>query len=924
MKPVRLTVQGFMAFRLHQQVDFTGLDLFAIVGPTGSGKSALLDAMTFALFGATPRLGLSGMEALISQNEQGASVSLEFEVRGQLHKVARTRGRKASQNQVVLETWDAASERWSTQAKGKVAETNERIVEVLGLDFAAFTRAVLLPQGEFSAFLKGKSSDRQKLLGDLLNLGEVAQMATFARERTKGYSAQLDGIHRLLTGEYEGISAEVLTGWQAEQAAADTRSEALAEAREELNTTLQRLRELGKLSEAHGRARAALHTHEAQTEGVRRGAVQASAARRVAGVLPLIGSAQRGAEAAQRAAGAAAVQAEARATAGRGSEAAGVRLNVAQAAADRLPEHEERAQMLREAEALAVRLRLVGGRVDAAHAQPLPWNEEAHAQAAAAAERLKKNALERVKLEAERAALERRKLDLQAEEALQKRELAELERVTETGMKARSDLDALKAEQGVAQSRAGILAHVHLLHLGEPCPLCEQPVTVLPQSEPSGEAAKLTLLNTRVQGQEAVLDSLRLKLSDLRVSTKTRNTTLQGAAEKLREEESHLVSRETDLYAAEEALKSALTGDPLMGDPADLAARYLAGLAGQLRLVGRNPAADRQKLLAQMAEIRRAHDEARTLQAQADSAQAAAAAAYASALTQVAEREAEAQQATETLAAALAALGLSAEQASAAALPEAEIVRLEAAAAQHEQTRQRLSAELGELERKLGAQSFDPSRLSAAERDLAGLDAEIRSAQQASGQLAQKLLAGRERLARKETLIAEAAEVARSLDTWKTLSGALGVSAFQQYLLQEVESRLLQGAGQLLLDISDGRYRLALEDGDYVVQDLWNAGETRAVRTLSGGETFLASLALAIALSDYLAGNQILGALFLDEGFGTLDPQALEAVAGALENLRTGGRMVGVITHIESLSDRLPHHLLVSKSAAGSSVQRLQ
>ena len=107
-----------------------------------------------------------------------------------------------------------------------------------------------------------------------------------------------------------------------------------------------------------------------------------------------------------------------------------------------------------------------------------------------------------------------------------------------------------------------------------------------------------------------------------------------------------------------------------------------------------------------------------------------------------------------------------------------------------------------------------------------------------------------------------------------------------------------------------------------MVQDLWNAGEVRGVKTLSGGETFLASLSLAIALSDYLAGNRVLGALFLDEGFGTLDPQALEAVANALENLRTQGRMVGVVTHVESLSERLPSRLLVTKSVAGSSVQR--
>ena len=203
MKPVRLSVQGFMPFRLHQHVDFTGLDLFAIIGPTGSGKSALLDAMTFALYGATPRLGLSGMEALISQNEQGASVSLEFEVRGQLHKVARSRGRRASQNALTFESWDAAGERWNTQVSGKVAETNLKIAEVIGLDFAAFTRAVLLPQGEFSAFLKGKNTERQKLLGDLLNLGEVAQMATFARERSKTFQ-RLASASGMSTGKAMG------------------------------------------------------------------------------------------------------------------------------------------------------------------------------------------------------------------------------------------------------------------------------------------------------------------------------------------------------------------------------------------------------------------------------------------------------------------------------------------------------------------------------------------------------------------------------------------------------------------------------------------------------------------------------------------------------------------------------------------------
>ena len=208
-------------------------------------------------------------------------------------------------------------------------------------------------------------------------------------------------------------------------------------------------------------------------------------------------------------------------------------------------------------------------------------------------------------------------------------------------------------------------------------------------------------------------------------------------------------------------------------------------------------------------------------------------------------------------------------------------------------------------------------------RDLTATDAALKEVREQAGRLAQSELDLRARLERKGTIETQAQAASRQLDTWQTLTNTLKANEFQQFLLAEVEAQLLTRAGILLHDISDGRYRLALDKGDYVVQDLWNAGEVRGVKTLSGGETFLASLSLAIALSDYLAGNKILGALFLDEGFGTLDPQALEAVAGALENLRTQGRMVGIVTHVESLSERLPSRLLVTKSVAGSSVHRL-
>ena len=185
------------------------------------------------------------------------------------------------------------------------------------------------------------------------------------------------------------------------------------------------------------------------------------------------------------------------------------------------------------------------------------------------------------------------------------------------------------------------------------------------------------------------------------------------------------------------------------------------------------------------------------------------------------------------------------------------------------------------------------SHLAQVTRDLTATDAALTAAREQAGRLAEQERQLRERLERKADIHARAQAASRALDTWQTLTNSLKANEFQQFLLAEIEAQLLTRAGILLFEISDGRYRLALQDGEYVVQDLWNAGEVRGVKTLSGGETFLASLSLAIALSDYLAGNRVLGALFLDEGFGTLDPQALEAVANALENLRTQGRKIG-------------------------------
>jgi exonuclease SbcC len=134
------------------------------------------------------------------------------------------------------------------------------------------------------------------------------------------------------------------------------------------------------------------------------------------------------------------------------------------------------------------------------------------------------------------------------------------------------------------------------------------------------------------------------------------------------------------------------------------------------------------------------------------------------------------------------------------------------------------------------------------------------------------------------------------------------------------------GARHLML-LSQGRYSLLYDGSDFLVADHWNADRERSVKTLSGGETFLAALSLSLALAERIVGmaaqaggGAALECLFVDEGFGALDAESLEAAVQALETLQGGNRMVGVVTHLQQLAERLPARLCVETDAGKARV----
>jgi exonuclease SbcC len=161
----------------------------------------------------------------------------------------------------------------------------------------------------------------------------------------------------------------------------------------------------------------------------------------------------------------------------------------------------------------------------------------------------------------------------------------------------------------------------------------------------------------------------------------------------------------------------------------------------------------------------------------------------------------------------------------------------------------------------------------------------------------------------------------------RQLGDLLRSDRFPRWLVAAAVNVLVADASANLAVLSGGQFDLTYDDGEFFVIDHTDADSRRSVRTLSGGETFQASLALALALSSQISGLAAAGAarldsIFLDEGFGTLDPETLEVVATTLETLAQGKRMVGVVTHVAALAERVPVRFIVSRDARTSSVIR--
>ncbi len=920
MRPLKLALSGFTCFREPTEVSFEDLELFAISGMTGSGKSTLLDAITYALYGQTARLGTRLGDTLFSPNLDKLSVQLTFSSGSETYRVARVSERKGARgpkNETRVEhlgpdaTWKQLSE------SEKIKDADRKLEEIVGLTYDNFTKAVLLPQGAFDNFLHAKPGERTNLLRDLLGLSVTAEMAKRAGERARDAGTRAKGLEERLTHDYADVTPERRRTLNAELGTLSEAQTTLLTARQTLAERVQALKALQALLDEQAevaRELAALQAREDEIARDRRVLAQAQDAEKLVPYLSDL-------EARQHKVQDLSAQQERVKNELAGAETAlgkaKTALETAEQGAQTLPELAARTEGLAETRPLLTLLKSRGGSLKLADGAKASYTDAAWE---AVQDRLRElPELERARGDVTDMQMRRNQAQKDKEEIQTrlKEAQAALTKLTTEGKAAKTRREKAEAafEEAVRVAPAAAL-RPHL-HVGEACPVCEQTVAALPPPV-TGELGELKAARDKAV---TLHEQLKEVYTEQRTTSKTLEARLEGVAERVSRAEEDLGHRLKHLDELADKLGER--------EPARLRAKLtaaqralLAGLAGSIleKTQGLDPEAAHAALTKERTRLetalRGAQSAFHTAQRNVDRLSAEA--------FSVGERLGEAvdsqAQTAKVFAELLSRTSFSGPDALRAAARSSEQQRLLTDKTErYAHDLEQLTRQAAGLELRLAGRTLEPGALDAARTEQAQTETRLGEVQTRLGALKGELARLAEQLETAKRLRTERDELEKTAALYGTLARDLMVNQFPAYMLERVQAELAQRASDILKTVTEGRYDLFFYGDEYVVLDAWTGSE-RSARTLSGGESFITSLALALALSDTLAGNTSLGALFLDEGFGTLDAETLEGVCKVLESLTAHGRMVGVITHVAALTERLPDRLVVRKGPEGSVV----
>ncbi len=1048
MRPEKLTLKNIGPFCGSHLIDFNGLGtIFLVYGKTGAGKTTLFDALCYAFYGEVPggRKGLvRQMRSHFAGEDAECAVTLEFRLGNRRYRINRVLPRskitrKGTSSEIPEESTleECSGDLWKNLSCTNKRDTDQKIVDLIGLSAEEFSRIVLLPQGQFADFLKQNSNERKEVLSKLFPVGHYTRVIELAQERAR------EAVQQVAAAETQ---LEEIRSNYAERSAGCDGGELLRRI-EELRLSQSTLRnELGKARILQEQQRALTakksqaltlekrldELNEAAPAHKERGEALAAAAR----ASPLLERYRHFRELRDRFTALNSDQRE-----------LNIQLDSSRAELKILENQSAEMQALgRLKEELLIQreqLALASGiaaTMTAETAEITQLERDKKQQGAALGESERELALiveKLATLEADLRELENRSVlrDQAQSRLLRARNMLEISsalKLKQGALSAHSGAFAeteqaaenLKRDREILRSDIAVLEELlqkqrdggEAAHLaatltdGQPCPVCGSTAHPAPALHPAPSDFSLP---ERLQAAKGNLERLEAKLQESAAHCAARKADIaqcEAAIAELRgrardsapvgiaggsiaaggtvnrgdndtgasaaasdipspaEAEKQLQTAVEAINAAEQLLR--LSRDALsasrdlnqktaalrsaVSDGREQLARTEQNLAvlkasikekkqRYLQALGKNAPEEtdpeealekcKGKILQAEADLHSWSEKssaARSRLAVLEGKQSGLVEALESTDTQL-------QQETEQLNAACQRAGFEGPQLlEKALLDDAQRTALENAVQSYEAEIAGHKARLAGLQAELAAWSGpEEAEVTATIATLEDrMESENRLLEKLSGDLA-TLQATRAQL---EQLEARRADLSASKNTLvalaKDLTGKNPLNrGFDAWILGMYLEEITDYANKRLERISDGRYRLQLNESYRKGNSLSGleleifdgyTGLTRPTGTLSGGETFMASISLALGLADSIlarSGGLQLDAVFIDEGFGSLDEASLERAIGILDEIR-GQRMVALISHVSELKNRIPNRIEVIKTGSGSRIRK--
>lgn len=981
MKILSVRLQNLNSLRGEWLIDFrqppfNQSNIFAITGPTGAGKTTILDAICLALYHQTPRLKTSPTSnELMTRHSSECLAEVEFEVAGTGYRAFWSQRRARGQSDGNLQPAKTELAKLDgTILTDKTSDKLRLISEITGLDFGRFTKSMLLAQGGFAAFLNADANERAELLEELTGTDIYGRISQQVFNDCREQKSKLE-LLQAKAGAVELLSSEQQQALNDELAAAKTtlaaKQQAVSEQRrllrwrEQLDSAKQ---EMSRAEHELTQATAAIATHQPELLQLQNHAP----ANKLAPLYQALQTQQQQQAQCQQEQALLTQQLQTGQQQQAGLLWQGMQYFKQQQyrVAEQLQQLGATQQQLEQQQhalaaqhaALSAQLTRLDNDLAGAEPQKLRQQQQQQRERQYQLQQLQQQLQLQHKQQQQYNALTQQISGLQHAQQPLGAELLQLRQRYKTLSEQVKDKKQLLAQQLLIMQ---LSEHRVRLQPEQPCPLCG--ATVHPAVEHYQQ-----LNSSDTEQQLAAKEAELLHVQQDGEALSKRDAALQAELRQLSQQQAQLAKDLAELAASIEqqsthrsAASVAIELETLSASLNEAGQRLgqleqwqhqrqqckeqqqqlTAGLADnqhQQQIVRQQSAGSTDQQAELGTQFNHWQLQWQALQQPEPSPQAASndLKAISSALQQLQQRmqqwqgqqqvlERQQQQllkalqrSTQQWQQALTYSSFTDEAAfKAALLSDSEfnaLQQLQQRLQQAEIAARRLLTDWQQRYQALAQQQL--SVLAAAElnQQLQQLEQQVQQLTEQLGQLQQQLSSDTRRRTDQQQLLQEIASLQQQYEDWQRLNSLIGSADGARYrrFAQGLTLQQLIVLANRQLTVLHNRYQLARHNEaelELRVLDTWQADSERDTKTLSGGESFLVSLALALALSDLVSNKTRIDSLFLDEGFGTLDADTLDSALSALDNLNANGKMIGIISHVEALKERIAVQIKVDK-----------